>query len=51
MEADSEGHWIYLSYGAQVFGDYRIDRIRMKRRRVDEGDLANYRRLCQEAYP
>jgi hypothetical protein len=41
--------WIYLNYGAQIPGNFRYDRIRMKRRRVTAEELSFYRELCRRA--
>jgi len=38
--------WLYLTYGGQVPGDYRYDRIRAKRRRLTPAELESYRTLC-----
>lgn len=50
VERAGRDHWIYVNYGAQVFGSYCADRIRMKRRRVTAADLAVYRTLWRRAY-
>jgi hypothetical protein len=43
---EEEGRtWLYVNYGAQTRGDYRYERIRMKRREVTEAELERYRRL------
>jgi hypothetical protein len=41
--------WLYVNYGGQVPGDYRYERIRMKRREITAADLQRYRDLCKEA--
>ena len=48
-EAFLLGDWIYLTYGGQVKGDYKYDRIRMKRRRVSRSELRHLESLCGDA--
>ncbi len=49
VEEEDGKTWIYLTYGGQIPGDYRYDRIRMKRRSVSEEELAALRKLCAGA--
>ncbi len=51
VEKEGDASWIYVNYGLQVFGDYRQDRIRMKRRLITDKQLADYRRLWLSRYP
>ena len=49
VRRDGEGAWIYLNYGSQIPGNFRYDRIRMKRRRVTAEELNFYRELARRA--
>ncbi len=42
-EPADNGVWLYVSYAPQIFGDYRMDRIRLKRRLVTYKKLDEYR--------
>ena len=48
-EPADNGTWLYVSYAPQVFGDYRMDRIRMKRRLVTSQDLERYRSYWRDS--
>ncbi|HSV73109.1 MAG TPA: hypothetical protein VLH79_05055 [Chthonomonadales bacterium] len=48
---EGRAHWIYLTYGAQQWGGYFYDRIRMKRRQVTAADLRTYRKLWRTLFP
>ncbi len=41
--------WIYVDYGAQVPGDYRYERIRLKRWKATSERLDRLRALCKNA--
>jgi hypothetical protein len=43
--------WLTVNYGAQIKGDYRYDRIRMKKRKVGAPELNRYRSLLATPAP
>lgn len=43
--------WIYLNFGGQIKGDYKYDKIRMKRRLVTKEELKRNRALCKSLKP